>query len=144
MAIRVLHFSAAGYGIFRQTRNRELDVSMRDKSVLCVDDDVQSLNIRQILLEAAGFNVITATSALEGLSLFRSRPVHAVILDYHLPQMNGGQIAQIMKRLKPAIPVMILSALPWLPEDAPRCIDAFISKCAPSSQLMDKIERLVA
>lgn len=120
------------------------DMDEQHKSVLCVDDDPDSLKMRQVLLEANGFDVITASSASEGLSLFRSRPVNAVILDYQMPWMNGGELARLMKGLNPAIPVMILSALPRLPEDAPRCIDAFISKCAPSAQIMAKIASLVA
>jgi CheY-like chemotaxis protein len=120
------------------------DMDEQHKSVLCVDDDPDSLKMRQVLLEANGFDVITASSASEGLSLFRSRPVNAVILDYQMPWMNGGELAMLMKGLNPAIPVMILSALPRLPEDAPRCIDAFISKCAPSAQIMAKIASLVA
>src|SRR5690348_16291284 len=105
----------------------------RRRILLCVDDDPSSLDLRQQLLELAGFQVITASNAKEGLELFRTRQVDAVILDYQMPGMNGGELAEAMKRIRPGIPVMIVSALPWLPEDAPRCIDAFVSKGSPNS-----------
>jgi CheY-like chemotaxis protein len=115
----------------------------RHRILLCVDDDPSSLDLRQQLLELAGFQVIATTDAKQGLELFRTRPVDAVILDYQMPGMNGGELAEAMKRIQPDIPVMIVSALPWLPEDAPQCIDAFVSKGSPNSALMDKITHLV-
>ncbi len=113
------------------------------KTVLCVDDDVASLKLRQHLLEVEGFTVIIASSAPEGLALFSDLAIDAVVLDYQMPGMNGGELAKAMKLLKPEIPIMIVSALSGLPEDAPSCIDAFISKCAPGSALTEKIAILV-
>jgi CheY-like chemotaxis protein len=119
--------------------------SMDDKRriLLCVDDDPSTLDVRQQLLELAGFQVIATTNAKEALELFRTQEVDAAILDYQMPGMNGGELAEAMKQIRPGIPVMIVSALPWLPDDAPRCIDAFVSKGDPNSALMDKIAHLV-
>jgi CheY-like chemotaxis protein len=83
------------------------------------------------------------TNGKQALELFRARKVDAAILDYQMPGMNGGQLAEALKTIRPDVPVMIVSALPWLPEDAPRCIDAFVSKGDPNSALMDKIAHLV-
>jgi CheY-like chemotaxis protein len=115
----------------------------KPKIVLCVDDDATSLDIRRQLLELAGFQVIAATGAKEALELFRMRKVDAAVLDYQMPDMNGGELAEAMKTIRPGVPVMIVSALPWLPDDAPRCIDAFVSKGDSNSALMDKIASLV-
>ncbi len=119
--------------------------NMNDKHrlLLCVDDDAVTLDIRQQLLELAGFQVIATTDALEAVELFRAQQVDAVILDYQMPGMNGGELAEVLKTIRPGVPVMIVSALPWLPEDAPRCIDAFISKGDSNSALMNKIALLV-
>jgi CheY-like chemotaxis protein len=129
------------FGLGQMDKLRNMDD--RRRILLCVDDDPSSLDLRQQLLELAGFQVITTTDAKEGLELFRTRQVDAVILDYQMPGMNGGELAEAMKRIRPGIPVMIVSALPWLPEDAPRCIDAFVTKGSPNSALMDKITNLV-
>ena len=112
--------------------------------VLCVDDDPSSLALRQQFLELAGFEVAVTTNVNEALELFNARSFDAVILDYQMPGMNGGELAEAMKKLRPGVPVMIVSALPWLPEDAPRCIDAFVSKGDSNSALMDKIALLVS
>ena len=115
------------------------------RQVLCIDDDPQSLKVRKILLETRGYLVSTVTSGPEGLRAVRSRSFDAVVLDYHMPGMDGGEVAREMKKWDPAIPVIILSALPWLPDDAPSdCIDAFVSKNEPTAVLVNALEQAIA
>ena len=117
---------------------------MRQREILCIDDDEQSLQVRKILLETFDFHVTTATTAKEGLHYFRSRNVDAVVLDYEMPEMNGGQVARKMKSMRADVPVLILSALPWLPNDAPReCIDVFVTKGGPTATLVHQIEQMM-
>jgi CheY-like chemotaxis protein len=118
---------------------------MRQREILCIDDDEQSLQVRKILLETFDFHVTTATTAKEGLRHFRSRKVDAVVLDYEMPEMNGGQVARKIKSMRAEVPVLILSALPWLPNDAPReCIDVFITKGGPTATLVHHIEQMMS
>jgi len=117
---------------------------MRQREILCIDDDAQSLQVRKILLETCDFRVHTATNGKDGLRYFRAHHVDAVILDYEMPDMNGGQVAKKMKDLRADVPVLVLSALPWLPNDAPKeCIDAFVSKGGPTPALVNEIEQLI-
>lgn len=117
---------------------------MRQREILCIDDDEQSLRVRKILLETFNFRVTAARSAREGLRFFRSHHVDAVVLDYEMPDMNGGEVARKMKSMRGHVPVLILSALPWLPSDAPReCIDAFVTKGGPTPALVDEIEQMM-
>jgi CheY-like chemotaxis protein len=117
----------------------------RQREILCIDDDIQSLRIRRILLESIGYKVTTETDPERGLRLFRSREVDAVIMDYQMPGMNGGEAALEMKRLRPDVPVLILSSLPWLPDNAPQdAIDGFIQKSEPLRVLSSRIEQLIA
>jgi CheY-like chemotaxis protein len=117
---------------------------MRQREILCIDDDAQSLQVRKILLEMFDFRVTTATSAKEGLRYFRTHDVDAVLLDYEMPEMNGGQAARKMKRMRADVPVLVLSALPWLPNDAPReCIDVFVTKGEPTATLVHEIEQMM-
>jgi CheY-like chemotaxis protein len=118
---------------------------MPQREILCIDDDVQSLKVRKILLETFDFHVTTASNPREGLRLFRRRNLAAVVLDYQMPEMNGGEVARQMKSLRPEVPVLMLSALPWLPQGAPsECIDLFITKGGPTSKLVSELEQLIA
>ncbi len=117
---------------------------MRQREILCVDDDEQSLQVRKILLETFDFRVNIATNGPDALRLFRSRDVDAVIVDYQMPGMDGGEVARAMKQLRPDVPVLMLSSLSWLPEGAPQdCIDGFLTKGGPTSKLVSALERIM-
>jgi DNA-binding NarL/FixJ family response regulator len=76
---------------------------------------------------------------------FQAHAVDAVVMDFQMPGMSGGDAAVEMKRLRPQVPVLILSALPWLPEGAPsEAIDGFIQKGEPLGVLAGKIEQVMS
>ncbi|HLK33385.1 MAG TPA: response regulator, partial [Terriglobales bacterium] len=54
-------------------------------SVLFVGNDGSDLALRKQLLESSGFSVVTAPSSEDGLNLFMSKPVDAVVVDSSLP-----------------------------------------------------------
>ncbi len=117
---------------------------MRQLTILCIDDDVESLKIRALLLETFGFRVASATRAKDGLRYFRMHPVDAVVMDYQMPEMDGGEAARKMKSLRATVPVMILSALTSIPQEAPReCIDAFVTKGGSTRQLVQSIQQMI-
>ena len=86
--------------------------------ILCIDDEAKLLMIRQMVLSAAGYTVLSAADGRTGLELFRSKHVDLVITDHLLPDVSGVQIAVEMKRLKPDVPVILLTGLPDAPEGA--------------------------
>lgn len=114
------------------------------REILCIDDDAQGLMVRGLLLEHLGFHVLTEADGERGLRAFAENDVDAVVMDYQMPGMNGGDVAREMKRLRPEVPVVILSALPWLPENAPReAIDGFIQKGESVRVLASRIEQVI-
>ena len=84
--------------------------------VLCVDDETIGLEVRRMLLERAGYRVLTALDGSAGLDLFAREPVEAVILDFSMPGMSGGEVAQRMRLVKPNVPILMLSAYTSLPQ----------------------------
>jgi DNA-binding NtrC family response regulator len=72
-----------------------------------------------MLLEAAGFDFLGARSGAEALELFCRDEIAAVILDYWMSGMKGTEIASEMKRLRPAIPIIVVSGFGHLPGEAP-------------------------
>ena len=73
----------------------------KQSTILCIDDEEPGLRVRRILLESAGHRVLTALSGLEGIKIFESENVDAVILDYWMAGMNGVVTARELKSLKP-------------------------------------------
>ena len=58
-----------------------------------------------------------------GLSLFCDQPVDGVILDYFMPGMDGGQVAAAMRRHRPEVPILLLSAYINLPPEVIQMVE---------------------
>jgi CheY-like chemotaxis protein len=95
--------------------------------VLCVDDDPSILEITKIALVRAGYRVITASDGRDALKRFMEKGVHAVVLDYDMPGMNGADVAKMMKRLNPDVPKLLFSGSN-LPVEAAPFIEAYCPK----------------
>lgn len=112
------------------------------KTVLCVDDEKIGLRVRKIMLESHGFRVLTAGSGQQGLSLFDDHHIDLVVLDYYMPDLNGGDVAAEMRRRRPDVPIIFLSAYFSLPPAALELANAFITKGDPPDVLIEKIQQL--
>jgi CheY-like chemotaxis protein len=116
----------------------------RGHLVLCVDDEVVGLRVRKILLERAGYRVLTAPDGHAGLELFLNQPVDAVVLDYSMPGMHGGEVARKMRLTKPDIPILLLSAYVGLPDEVSGLVDIYMTKGEGAPALLSKLSRLLA
>jgi len=112
--------------------------------ILCIDDDVVGLSVRRRLLEHTGYRVLTAADGRTGLELFAAHPVDVVILDYAMPQMDGGQVALQMRQIKPEVPILMLSAYIDLPADVISLIDYRMTKGEGAVALFGKLDTLIA
>jgi len=112
-------------------------------TILCIDDHRNGLIGRKMLLEQNGYEVLEATGGDEGLKLFRSHSVDAVVLDYQMPGMNGDVVAVKMKRVKANVPIMLLSAYGPLPQSKLKAVDTFLSKSQPPNILLSTLQSLL-
>jgi CheY-like chemotaxis protein len=107
--------------------------------VLCVDDEVVGLRVRKILLERAGYQVLTAADGHSGLELFATHPVDAVVLDYSMPGMHGGEVAKKMRQTKPDVPILLLSAYVGLPAEVSALVDVYMTKGEGAPALLQNL-----
>jgi CheY-like chemotaxis protein len=112
------------------------------RRLLCVDDEKVGLAVRRILLEANGYNVLTAEGGPQALVLFDAHPVDAVILDYSMPGMDGAQVAAEMRQRRPETPILLLSAYVTLPDEVMRLVDLSLTKGDGAPVLLETLERL--
>ena len=112
------------------------------QTILCIDDDDSVLGYERALLERRGFAVLTAASARQGLQIAAVCAVAAVIVDYHMPEMNGHEVATEVKRLRPQVPIVMVSSDDAIPEHALNVVDAFVSKDEVPSRLLPVITRI--
>ncbi|MCU1284602.1 MAG: response regulator receiver protein [Acidobacteriales bacterium] len=113
------------------------------QTILCVDDEYSILTIRKIVLESNGYQVLTAENGRKGLDIFAAEQIDAVLLDYRMPGMNGGEVAQEIRRSKPLIPLIMVSAANEIPEDAKNFIDAFVEKGKSPGQLLELLDSML-
>jgi CheY-like chemotaxis protein len=112
-------------------------------TILCIDDHWSGLIGRKMLLEQSGYQVLEATGWDEGLKLFQSHHVDAVVLDYQMPGMSGDVMATKMKRINSQVPIMLLSAYGPLPKRKLRSVDTFLTKSQPPDILLARLQELL-
>jgi CheY-like chemotaxis protein len=112
-------------------------------TVLCVEDEDQQLKLRKLLFESEGFNVLTAQTGRQALELFQAHAVDAVVLDYWMAGMNGVAVATELKRLRPTIPIIVLSGWTSLPGETIGLVDAWFQKAQiQPAELVSTVSRL--
>lgn len=111
--------------------------------ILCVDDEMIGLRVRKVLLERAGYRVVTAEDGDSGLRVFQSEPIDAVVLDYSMPGMHGGEVAARMRQIKPHIPILLLSAYLGLPSEVTDLVNLYMTKGEGAPVLLQKLETLL-
>jgi len=111
--------------------------------VLCVDDELVGLQVRKILLERAGYRVLTATDGPSGLAIFAAEPVEVVVLDYSMPGMHGGEVAVRMRQTKPHVPILLLSAYMGLSVEVTSLVDLYMTKGEGAPVLLEKLSSLL-
>jgi CheY-like chemotaxis protein len=117
-------------------------MSQPRRLVLCVDDEVVGLQVRKMILERSGYKVLTAHDGPSGLDIFVEQPIDAVVLDYAMPGMDGGQVAAHMRAKKPHVPILLLSAYITLPPDVTRNVDIYMTKGEGAPMLLQKLNGL--
>jgi len=82
---------------------------MGEKTVLCVDDEVNILNSIKRLLFMEDYELLTTNNADEALELLKAREAQLVISDHRMPRMTGIELLQKVKDIHPLSIRVILS-----------------------------------
>lgn len=123
---------------------------MADKiRVLLVDDDPDFIEANSIILEASGFEVLTAASGAEGLRRVEEENPDVVVLDVMMENTDEGfSVARkIRRKLHSDVPIIMLTSVAqatgytFKPEEHPDFfpVDQFLEKPVPPTTLVNKI-----
>ena len=110
------------------------------RKILCVDDEPNVLALRKVLLGAAGYDVLVAEDGKLGLNAFREHAVDAAVLDYKMPGMMGDELGREMRKLRPNVPLLLVTAYLDLPAHCVVMFDAVITKGESPLRLLQEIE----
>ena len=79
------------------------------RTILCVDDNEQTLSIRKVLLETRGYRVLAFSNAKQALDRFAEGGVDLVLTDLVMPGVDGAKLIQGIKNISPETPAILLS-----------------------------------
>jgi len=118
---------------------------MQEKAptILCVDDSADLLRMVEVLLARRGFRVLTATSGEAALKLFQRTRCTLAILDYMMPGMKGGELAQRLRALDPRLPIILHTGYGDIEDPLLDNVDCTIPK-GSFSFLVNKLNELTA
>jgi two-component system, OmpR family, response regulator CpxR len=114
------------------------------KIILCVNGNEQELSVLKFMLSTNGYKVVSAATGQEAIGAFGTMQIDLVLADINVPQMNGDQLVQRLKKIAAHVPMILLS-------DPPAAIgeihvaDAMLAKknCT-SMELLERIKVMSA
>ena len=153
-------FSKKGYGTtfniylpattkyITEKKTVELQILNGNETVLLVDDENIIIDVSKQILETLGYKVLVARSGQEAIDIYekQSAQIDVVVLDMVMPEMNGGEIFDILKTINPNIRI-ILSSGYSMHDLKTRTMDCgyhtFIQKPFGIDQLSEKLREVL-
>lgn len=118
---------------------------MHSPTILCVDDDLNTLKLRKLLLEGEGYSVLTAASGSEALRVVTDEHrIDMVLLDYLMPGMNGDELAARLRQMRPKMPLIAVSAVGQLPDTLIELVDSHLQKGQDPGVLLSRVSDVLA
>ncbi|MHC1777328.1 MAG: response regulator [Lentimicrobium sp.] len=117
-----------------------------ERSILMVEDDPINMKFLTVLLLNTGANLLYASNGKEALEILEQTEVDLVLIDMHMPVMDGYEATRLIKKKYPWIPVIAQTAYA-MKEDKANCLaagcDDYLAKPIDKNKLCLKIERLI-
>lgn len=119
----------------------------RRKRILVVDDDPHHNNIVKALLEHEGYEVMTAVSTRQAVTVQWEFEPDLAILDIMMPKLDGYTACDTLRKVHPELPILMLSAKDQA-SDIKEAWDwgasYYITKPFEHQELLDAVARLLA
>jgi two-component system response regulator VicR len=123
---------------------------MAKAKILCIEDDLQMIELVKLILQTRGYEVVGAEGGQRGLDLMRIEKPDLILLDLVMPEPDGGDVFHQMKEDAELrdIPVIVVTAkatsvdkVLWLNVAK---VDDYITKPFGPSNLLASVERVLA
>lgn len=124
-------------------------IDQRPANILLVEDSIATRTQEKRILEAAGYNVVTAVDGLDGFNKLQSHPFDAVISDVQMPNLDGLVLTQRIRQHREysELPVILVTTLTSdldRQRGAEAGANAYITKGSFNQEvLLDTLQRLI-
>ncbi|MBW2109189.1 MAG: response regulator [Deltaproteobacteria bacterium] len=124
------------------------DIARGNETILLVDDEYMILDVGKQLLEAMGYDVVTAQTGQEAVEIYSAQKdqIDLLILDVVMPEMNGADVFEKVKKVDPDAKVLLSSGYTVegrATEILDRGCDGFIQKPFQMAQLSKSIRQVL-
>lgn len=114
-------------------------------TILCIDNDVSFLELEKRILETSGYTVLIASDGPSGIALASKSHIDIAVLAFKMPGMDGGQVADVLWKHQPGLPIVICTGFfDAVPEGLRWFVDACVEKRDGLDILLSAIQRVVA
>lgn len=115
-------------------------------TILIIEDSPDNMMIVSMILQSMGYNTIEATNGVMGLDMVKTHQPDVVLMDYHLPGINGLDATKTIKTSKKLchIPVIALTADIYTKEDFLQAgCDAYLAKPIRKGSLLRTVQQVL-
>jgi DNA-binding response OmpR family regulator len=117
-------------------------------TILLVEDDRSLRRYLEVILQKAGYTVLTAGDGLEAMKIALTTPIQAVVTDAMMPHLSGHELCRFLRRQSKLsrLPIILLSGLennggvPTAKEDS---ADIYLAKPVTPTTLLNCLEQLL-
>jgi CheY-like chemotaxis protein len=119
--------------------------STRKKKILLAEDDSSMRRFVEIILQQAGYEVLTAEDGLQALQTAQTNEIDALVADAVMPHLTGYDLCRMLRSQTKDLPMIILSGLEQNNQDDDCIADIFLVKNANlKNDLTAALEKLLA
>ena len=124
------------------------EITRTTGTILIADDEDMILEVEKELMEALGYDVLTARDGKEAIEVYKEKwdKIDIVLMDMVMPNMSGGEAYDRMKEINPRVKVLLASGYSIdgeAKEILARGCDGFIQKPCTIKELFKKIEDIL-
>lgn len=112
--------------------------------LLCIDDDETQVLVQRAMLHSKGFDVVVATGGRDGIAAFGNHHVDLVVVDYRMPDLDGGTVARKLREKNPRVPIVMFTGVDDISPEALAAVNSLVKKGESPTALSDEVQRLLA
>jgi CheY-like chemotaxis protein len=144
-ALKTSSFSRINRNHAHNGKSTRVDSAVKNGKplLLWIDDYKPGLSLYKSMFESQGFRVLTANSGTAGLQLASKNAVDVAVTDYEMADMDGGAVADGLKRMTPSVPVVIFSGSLGIPEHVKNRVDRVCDKAGSREDLFQAVRQVV-
>ncbi|MFX0062945.1 MAG: response regulator [Candidatus Hermodarchaeota archaeon] len=118
------------------------------KRILVVDDDYDTRNLAQKILELKGFEILAATDEKQALQILEQMEIHLILLDVLMPHIDGFKLFHtIRQELNLKIPILFFTTITPLQDQQKKDktgVDGYITKPVSAEDLIQQVMKFLS